>query len=125
MLFNASMSVVKQQLCLWHRSSSLTFTSSTFDALAQFISSAICGMVSSNVWHLSHMIQREVSATGKTQITGDLFGGGGLTSVSAVGPMMKLRVDYATYLVKSLCNSDDDEWPFTAGAHIAKPKLTR
>ena len=71
------------------------------------------------------MIQCEVSATGKTTITGDLSGGSGLTSVNAVGPMMKLRFDYATYLVKSLCDSDDEEWPFTAGAHITKPTLTR
>ena len=35
--------------------------------------------------------------------------------------MMKFR---AAYLVKLLCDSDDDEWLFTAGAHIAKPTLT-
>ena len=97
----------------------------TFAALAQLRSSTICGMVSSNVWHLLHMIQCEVSATGKTTISGELLGGSRLTSVNAVGPTMKFRFDYATYLVKSLCDNDDDEWPFTAGAHIAKPTLTR
>ena len=109
-------------------------TVTTFNSLAQLMFKAVSVVAGNHhVWHLLHLIQFEVIATKTTTITGSLICADGVSSKAVVCNMLKLRADYATYLVKTLCDCDDDEWPFTQRAggstdgvkHIARPTLER
>ena len=96
--------------------------------LADAMRASISGMIGTDAWHSLQMMHYEISATGTCTTTqplvaGTCIYGSGFTGNDSVAKLMKTRVDISIYLVKTLCDCDDEEWPFTSGAHIAKPSL--
>ena len=99
----------------WEECKSVT----SYDGFAKALLSGMSLVVAADVWQLCVMALNESSITSKLS-ENKVF-----DDVAAAKALLQLRSEYAIYLLKSLTECEQNEWPLPTNSHVVQVSLSR